>query len=378
MGVALYEAIVHGNDHYQSLVGQLNELSSLPSIEEGKIYHWATVANGALARITRAFYPYATAENLQAIDELKDTYLAACIDQHSFEVCSRSTDYGTAIADAIFAWSATDGGHEGYTRNFPLDYVLPQGPGLWIPTRRLDGSAPLGALLPWYGNNRPFVLTREEVDGACDPGPPMEYSEDPESGFYKMAREVYDAVNQTDDEKRAIAFYWADAARVTSTPPGHTISILTQVLEQRDVSLWEAAHIYAKVTMAVAEAFTAAWHAKYKYNLIRPITYINNLIDHDWRTIIETPPFPEYTSTHSVQAGAGFQVMAELLGDNPFTDATHFPRLPKRDFASFTEAANQAGISRLYGGIHYKNSIDNGLLQGRTIARTINRLRFQK
>ena len=189
--------------------------------------------------------------------------------------------------------------------------------------------------------------------------------------------EVYHAVNQRTPQQEAIARFWSDDPGTTPTPPGHAISILTQILTHRQSSLAESAEAYAKVGVAVADAFIACWATKYTHNLIRPVTYINRHIDPTWAPILTTPPFPEYTSGHSVQSGAAFTVMATLFGEHTtFTDHAHDTRgLPPRTFTSFTACTHEAANSRLYGGIHYRPAIDLGVNQGRCIGTNAANLR---
>jgi hypothetical protein len=153
------------------------------------------------------------------------------------------------------------------------------------------------------------------------------------------------------------------------TPPGHWMSILSQVLLRDDVPLEESVDILARLGIAEADAFIGCWHTKYEYDLVRPVTYIRRVIDPKWETLINTPPFPEYTSGHSVASGAAATVLTAFFGENfAFDDVTgSADGLKPRKFAGFWDAANQAGISRLYGGIHYRAAIDNGLEQGRCI-----------
>jgi hypothetical protein len=126
--------------------------------------------------------------------------------------------------------------------------------------------------------------------------------------------------------------------------------------------------------MATADAFISCWESKYRYNLLRPVTYIREVWGlPDWLPPVNTPPFPEYTSGHSVQSGAAFQVLTDLFGeDYAMTDHTHDDRgLAPRSFVSFDEMAEEAAISRLYGGIHYRAAIDLGVAQGRCVAASI-------
>jgi PAP2 superfamily len=368
-GIALYEAVVPGMPDHRSLSGQLNALRSVPNAGRGG-YHWPAVANSALASMLRRLYPTASASNLARIDGLETGFASRFSSTLPGGVFQRSVDRGTDVATTIFDWSRGDGGHEGYLRNFPPDYIPPVGPGLWVPT-------PPGfqrALQPLWGSNRPCVLSS---GAACPPPPPTAYSEDPSSRFYREAAEVFDTVNGLTTEQRTIALYWSDDPGATSTPPGHSVSMTTQVLRQLGASLDVAAEAYVRTGLAVSDAFIACWNAKYQYNLLRPITYIQNLIDPAWSSLLVTPPFPEYTSGHSVQSGAWAQVMTDMLGPMAFTDRTHEDRgFSARSFGSFFEAANEAAISRLYGGIHYRPAIEDGIDQGRCVGRAVGSLRF--
>jgi len=370
-GVTLYEAIVPGMPEYQSLAGQLNELPELPQPESGVEYHWPTVANSALAGVTRQLFANAATEGRAAIDALEERFASqfgATLDPAVFK---RSAARGQAVADAVFSWSMADGGHEGYLANFPSDFSPIAGPGKWIPTPPKFSNC----MLPHWGANRPFVL---ESGKACAPGAPPPYSEDPASGFFAQAKEVYDTVSQLTPEQMEIATFWADNAGETATPPGHSISIASQVL--KEASLAEAAETYAKVGIAVADAFIACWNTKYEYSLLRPVSYIQQVIDPSWTSPIVTPPFPEYTSGHSVQSAAAAQVLTDLFGDSyAFADHTHDARgLAPRTFESFFGAADEAAISRLYGGIHFRAAIENGLEQGKCIGQKVSAIEFRK
>jgi hypothetical protein len=264
-----------------------------------------------------------------------------------------------------------DGGHEGHLQNFP-PYDAPGGPAYWVPTP----PAFLPALQPYWGTNRCFVLPAGD---ACPPGDHPPFSDDPSSAFFAEAIEVLEAVRDLTPEQETIARFWSDDPGTTSTPPGHSISIATQVLRREDASLATAAETYARVGMAVCDAFIACWNAKYAYNLLRPVTYLQRLLDPGWSPILVTPPFPEYPSGHSVQSGAAFQVLTDLFGDGyAFVDHTHDARgFAPRSFGSFFEAAEEAAISRLYGGIHFRSAVEKGITQGRCIGRVVSALPFE-
>jgi membrane-associated phospholipid phosphatase len=372
-GVALYETVVPGFSEYQSLVGQLNDLDKLPRPSGDRTFDWEIAANAALARMARKLFANTSSENLAAIQALEEQWNETLLAATDPATHARSVRYGHRMANAIFAWSKTDGGHEGYSRNFPADYTPPSGAGMWLPT--LPQEQP--ALQPTWGENRPFVLAS---GNACPPGSPLPYSEAPGSTFYEEGMEVYTVSQQRTAEQESIARFWSDDPGETVTPPGHSISIATQVLRQENASLILAAETYARVGIAVADSFIGCWNAKYQYNLLRPITYIRDLIDPEWMPLLNTPPFPEYPSGHSVQSAAVATVLTELFGEEYiFVDHTHDGRgLPARSFVSFAGFAEEAALSRLYGGIHYRRAIEEGLAQGACIGATVNELAFRR
>jgi PAP2 superfamily len=369
-GITLYEALVPGMRGFRSLGRLLRGPLELPREDRRASYDWELVANAALAGVFRGLFPTAPADLQAAVSELEAAVANDRRGATRQDVFDRSVERGRAVAAAIFAWSRADGGHEGYLRNFP-PYTPPVGPGLWVPTP--PGFQP--ALQPFWGRNRCIAIE----DGSSAPaGDHPSYSEQPGSAFYREALEVFDTVNALTAEQLAIARFWSDDPGATSTPPGHSISIATQVLLAERADLADAAETYAKVGIAVSDAFVACWQEKYAYNLLRPVTYIQRLLDADWLPVLVTPPFPEYPSGHSTQSGAAFTVLADLFGKrHSFTDHTHDDRgLPPRSFRSFDDAAEEAALSRLYGGIHHRAAIDNGLAQGRSIARAVKKLPF--
>ena len=209
-GITLYEAVVPGSRRHRSLAKALPGLRRLPR-GHGDL-HWEAVANAALASILRSLFPTTSDANKAAIDNLESSFADRFRRRSSRSTHRRSIEHGRDVARAVFDWSRSDGGHEGYLRNFPPDYVPPVGPGLWVPTP----PAFQPALQPSWGTNRCFAIR----DGsACPPGGPTAYSEDPASPFVAEAVEVYDAVNNLDAEREAIARFWSDDPGATATPP---------------------------------------------------------------------------------------------------------------------------------------------------------------
>lgn len=360
-GITLYESILAGMPDRQTLAGQLHDLPPLPEPPAGTELDWPAVASAALTGLARDLFPNASASTLLSVQDLylnhNLTRIQAGVPR---TVLVDSRMHGNRVADAILAWAAKDGFAE--TRDLP--YTPPVGPDQWVPT---GGSTNPQPLEPHWGTLRTFVL---ESSAACAPPPPEPYSEEPGSAFHQEAMAVYEADQNLTAEQRVIARFWADNPRQTGLPPGHSVKITTQLVEGRDLAA--AAEAYALVGIAVGDAFISCWYQKYLYNLLRPETYIRRFVDPTWRPLVATPPFPEYTSGHSVQSGATNAVLVALFGDVPVVDRTHAERgLAPRAFDSLTQAFDEAAISRLYGGIHYPMGIDEGLPQGRCVGQAV-------
>ncbi len=381
LGLSLYESVAPGMPQHISLAGQLNELSSLPWAQPDEVLHWPTVANASLATMTRMMFSNASPENKGRIDLLERSLPlkhSQDFDPNAVtpEITSRSETFGKLMAMAIFTWARTDGGHLAWgplRRNQP-NYVPPSGPGKWSATPP-DFASPL---LPWWGEVRPFVLKAPQD---CPAPLPPSYSEEPGSAFYKEASEVYAVSNQATQAQRQFALYWADDPGKTPTPAGHWAFIATDLLKTRQASLASAAEVYARLNIAMADAFIAAWHTKYTLNLLRPVTYVQLVIDSNWVPgLMHTPPFPEYPSGHSVQSSAAAAVLGQAFGvDAPFIDNTHNDRgWGPRSFNSFNSAADEAALSRLYAGIHYRSAVLGGQVQGRCVADKVLAVKFRR
>jgi PAP2 superfamily len=381
MGLTLYESVVPGMPAHTSLAGQLNELSSLPWAQPDEPLHWPTVANAALATMTRMMISNASAENKARIDLLERNMAlrhSQDFDPGSLtpEITNRSETFGRLMAMAIMTWARTDGGHEawGPLRRDQARYIPPGGAGQWSATP--PAFAP--ALLPRWGDNRTFVLRNAKE---CPAPPPPAYSEDTGSAFYRSAQEVYRISNQATQEQRQFALYWADDPGKTPTPAGHWAFIANDLLKQRRASLADAAQTFALLNMAMSDAFVAGWATKYQLSVLRPVTYVQLVIDSSWvPTLMDTPPFPEYPSGHSVQSSAAARVLAQMFGaQTGFTDNTHNDRgWGPRTFSSFQAAADEAARSRLYAGIHFDFGVEGGKLQGRCVADKVLALKLRR
>lgn len=356
-GVGLYEAVLPSMAGYRSLAGTLTGLATLPGAGSSP-HHWPAVANRVLAQLARALFPTAPADLAGRITALETQYANGFRAAAPADVFDRSVARGTAVAAAIFDWSRSDGGHEAYRTNFPTDYTPPVGPGMWVPTP----PALQRALQPRWGDVRRFLPGSA---GDCAPSGPPPYSTVRGSQFWAEGYQVRSVGANLTSEQRAIARFWSDDPGQTATPPGHSVSILTQILRSDGASLDRAAEAYARIGIAVADAFVCCWHVKYKVCLLRPITYVRQVIDPAWTPLLTTPPFPEFPSGHSTQSAAAATVLTALFGSRSFTDHTHDARgFAPRSFSSFNQAASEAAMSRLYGGIHFLSGVQQGLQQG--------------
>jgi hypothetical protein len=366
-GVALYEAVVPGLGTHRSLVGQLNGLESIPQPVNGASYHWPSVANAALAALARQIYSGASAASLQAIADLEASFEAEFAPLAGATVFARSTAHGEAIGEAIYEWAFDDG----YSQYNNCLYTPPQGSGLWVPTP----PAKLPALQPCWGNLRNFVM---DIPSRCDPIPPPPFDDlNTDSPFYVEMLEVFNTTNTLTNEQRDIARFWSDGSG-TITPPGHWFAILNQLSDSSGWTLDVSSEAYAKVGIATGEAFISCWRAKYMYNYLRPITCIQNTLEMNWSPLITTPPFPEYPSGHSTQSAAVAHVLTEMFGHVAFDDHTYDGTFAARSFSSFFDAAEEAKISRLYGGIHFRSAIEFGFQQGLCVGEKVDALQFRR
>ncbi len=373
LGQVIYESVVNGMPQHISLYGQINGMPEVPATDPNLEYHWPSAVNKGSYDMIMYLFSDATDEvkaiATNAFSAMHDGY-AATIDP---TVLARSEAYGQLVASIIRVCADQDG----YATNHNCSEYHWQdhtGPGMWEPAPGANPAAQ--PLEPCWGRQRPFVL--ENVETQCYPAAPPAYSTDPSSAFYIEMMEVYNTVQAADAEQRAIAYFWADGSG-TPTPPGHWLNIANIVLNNEGGDLAEAAEIYCKIGLSVNDAFISCWKAKYDMNYLRPITAIRNLVSGaaDWLPPITTPPFPECTSGHSTQSGAAYKVLEDFFGNVTFTDTTANSQYPARTFNTFEAAANEAAMSRLYGGIHFRTACEIGVTQGECIGEAVLALQFR-
>jgi hypothetical protein len=359
LGVTAHESARH-SAALPSLVGVLNGLSGLPQPETGQMYDWSLVTSRALLTVAQGLLPQASQATQQSFLNLQSSIEFQRGEVVPVNSYNRSNAYGDFLGQALLDWASTDN----FATTRDLVYTLPIGnPAFWMP---LEGQQPVE---PYWGTLRPFMLP---LSSFCDINPSVTFSTDPNSVFYSQAQEVKQIGDTLTGDQRAIAEFWSDTPGETWSPPGHWMALANQLVQQRNVSLADAGRIYAWTGISLADAFISAWATKYRVQLVRPVTYIQQQIDPTWNSILPTPPFPEFPSGHSVGSGAASTVLAYLLGNEPFTDLSHLLRnRAPRSFSNFAAAAEEAALSRLFGGIHYRFSIEDGLAQGRCIGQYV-------
>lgn len=356
-GITLYEGVIHGMPDNNTLAGQIEHMPDLPLPDFNKAYDWQTVANAALSKVYHGLFNNGSDETHQAIDDLRASWSSRRAANVNEPVLNRSLEYGDILGVALLDWVNGDN----FAETRAMEYQLPAGDALWTSTT--EGAQPAE---PYWGQIRPFGLSW--VDECAIPLN-IEYSEDPDSAFYQQALEVKNVGDDLSDEQETIARWWVDTPGITGTPAGHWVMIENQLVDQLELNLARAAEMYAMTGIALGDSFIACWSQKYQVNLLRPVTYINAHIRRSWAPLIETPPFPEYPSGHSVVSAAAAEILTSLFGVQSFTDSTHSDiGLAPRHFTSFEAAASEAAISRLYGGIHYRTAIENGMRMGRCIS----------
>lgn len=373
--IAAFEIIAQSDSTYQSLAGQIKHLSPIPKNEDPLVNYQlaALIAHMELSK--------SVIFSEERMESYRDSLYQVWGKQNKSEF-ETSKKYGLLVAEHIKTWMDTDNYKE--TRTMPKFTVITEDSSRWQPTppSYMDG------IEPHWDKIRPFVL---DSASQFKPAPPPAFSLEKESPFFKELSEVYDISERItalgdESEEIQIAQFWDCNPYVSVTrghlmfatkkitPGAHWIGITEIATRNSQSNFNETVYAYTKTSIAIFDAFISCWDEKYRSNLIRPESLINQHIDENWKPILQTPPFPEYSSGHSVVSGASATVLTGIFGDDfKFLDDTELPYgLPVRTFASFHKAAQEAAISRMYGGIHYRAAVENGLQQGLSVGNLVN------
>jgi hypothetical protein len=365
-GIALYESVLPGMPAHRSMSSQLTDFPVMPGTESGKAYHWAASANAALAYMNRKLFPDASAANKTAMDVLENALQAQYAGEVDATTLQRSINFGREVATLVSNWAATDG-----SANVNPAYVPPVGPGLWVPNS--PTSAPVG---PYYNQRRLLV---PGVSNGTAIAPPPAYSTDPASPFFAMVKDVYDKSLVLTPDQTAMAIYHRDAPGYPGG--GHFVAVLSQVLAQAGVDLADAALACVKTGIGYHDAVLLCFTKKYTVNLVRPITYIRNVMGYTtWNPLIPTPNHPEFPSAHAVNSAAVAEMLTSVFGDHfSFTlDTYHYLGLPARNYASFEAMSIEMSNSRVFGGIHYQATCDKSRWMGEKVGQyVLGKIRFK-
>ena len=369
--IAAYEVMCQNSETYETLAGQLTDLTPVPAPVTSENLNYKLAALVAYFDVGKELI-FSEDRVITYRDSLYTVWKEQ--DEKTFDV---SKNYGMLVAQHIKDWIATDNYKE--TRTMPKFSVLTEEVSRWQPTPPdyMDG------IEPHWSAIRPFI-----IDSAAQfkPEKHPEFSLEKGTKFYDELMEVYEIGKKIKEqgensEEIGIAQFWDCNPYVSThkghlmfatkkiTPGAHWIGICKIACKKDNADFDKTVFAYTKTSIAIADAFISCWEEKYNSNLIRPETLINQHLDEDWTPVLQTPPFPEYTSGHSVVSGAASTALTSIFGDNfSFDDDTEVAYgLPIRSFSSFNKAAEEAAVSRLYGGIHYRAAIDVGLKQGRDL-----------
>lgn len=367
--IAAYEIMAQEKSNYKSLKNQLSGLTAIPTIEKN--------VNPNLA----ALYAYNTVGKALIFSEDKMEAYQEKLDQKIKDigvprsVRKASKAYADKIANHILQWASKDMYNQ--TRTYPK-YTILEGEKFWKPTPPdyMDG------IEPHWNKIRTLVL---DSANQFSPKPPLTFDLTKGSPFQTQLQEVYEVGDNLTEEQVEIAKFWDCNPYVTHhrghamfatkkiTPGGHWIGITAIAARQAKSNFMETVNAFTHVSVALFDAFISCWDEKWNTLVVRPETLINKHYDEEWLPLLQTPPFPEYTSGHSVISRASAVVLTKLYGDNfAFKDTTEVAYgLPVRSFNSFIHASEEAAISRLYGGIHYMMAIEEGVAQGNKVGEHI-------
>ena len=378
--IAAYECIVAGDSSYQTLSGQIKHMPAMPAPEAGKKIDFQLAALLAFTKVGNAV-TFPEGSMMAYYDELLEKADDAGMPG---DVLDNTKAFSDNVFAAIMEWSKKD--NYAQTRS-ASKYTVTDEEGRWVPTPPSYTSA----LEAHWMEIRTFVL---DSAGQCRPSPAPTFNiKDTSSVFYKATMEVKNVGDSLTEEEKHIADFWDDNpfkmnvsghvmfATKKFSPAGHWMNIVGIVADKAKIDFNSTVYAYTKSSIALFDAFISCWEEKFRSNVVRPETVINKYIDPEWRPYIQTPPFPSYTSGHSVISGSVAEVMTEIFGDNfSYTDTSEIEfGIPHRSFTSFRQAALEASWSRMYGGIHYRFDLENGNKEGIEVGKlVVDRIRMKK
>ena len=372
-GMTLYESVVPGMPSYQSMYKYLT--GNNISFDNKKDYYWPASANAALARITaKLLQNYPASPNLAAIQALEISLNNSYQPFVTPEQLQLSNEFGRSVADIIYEWSKTDGTLNSNGTLAPCPPYIPLGvPGTWVPTPPVFAAANGGC----QGALRTFV---PGITTTTLPSAPPVYSTNPNSDFYKMAQEIQQISLTTTPADINIVQAWRDLLGTNYNGPAHMIKLSSEIIDKENMNLEEASVTYAKQGIALFDAVVSAFHAKFYYALLRPVTYIRSVMGFStWNSVYTTPQHPSYSDEAVGTQAASVYLLEQTFGANySFVDSTQKSLYGSFSYSSFDDLLLDVGKSRTHSGINFKRSVSEGANQGRKIGQLVNQLPFKK
>ncbi|HEY8661160.1 MAG TPA: vanadium-dependent haloperoxidase [Hanamia sp.] len=368
--LAAYEVLANEGKYFASLEGKVTGLNNIPHPAAKAKIDFPFASLIALIKVGNTLTFSSDTMKILA-DSVK---LLAQNSGMPDDMFTNSVQYGNQVADSILSWSKKDN----YAQTRGAHFTVTGLEGHWSPT-------PPGyfeAVEPLWPTLRCMVMDSANM---FPPPPPTPFSKDSTSAFYKMAKQLMDTVNNLDSTQKWIANFWdcnsfklhveghAMFATKAMTPPGHWMEIVGTIAKNNHADFYKTAAAYTGSSIGMYDAFICCWYTKYKYDVIRPETYINKYINQDWMPYLQTPPFPEYNSAHSTISAAAATVLGSLFKDNTaFRDSSEREwGWPDRSFSTTDKAAIEVSNSRFYGGIHYFPSVTTAYDQGKKIGNLV-------
>lgn len=388
IGLSNYEACISAMPEYNSIAQRYNGLN-IPKAKSGETYHWPSVINASYAYLMRKFFYTLNANLQEKISGLESRFRAEYSSAVGEEVYERSRQHGEAVAAAVWDYAKSDAvGHDHFLDPFQgynwQDHYKKDGD--WKPTFPGPGK-PMGGV---WGGARTFAIS--DADKLCRP--PLPYSTNTTSDLYSQALEVYAQNTPTlSYEDEWVGEYWSDdLVNLTFSPGPRWLAIGDQALKLENSNLETALFMSVKMGLALNDASVGCWNSKYHYNVERPQTYINRVIDPAWKPALYnpltgdegvTPSFPAYPSGHSTMGAAGAEVLGSIFGyAYSMTDRCHENRAEfegkPRTFGSFFEMAQENAWSRVPLGVHFRMDSEEGVRYGTVIGRKVNALPWKK
>lgn len=365
--LAGYEIISQNNHSFKSMYNVLNQYPKIEKPDSIKNYDYKLASLFAMLEVAGKIQPSG-----KLLDSNKQILEQAGIEKGMpEEVINSSKQYGVFVAKEILKFARSDGYRK--ISDYPR-YTSIEQEGYWYPTP----PGFFSAVEPYFNRLRPFMI---DTTASFKPLPPVAFNKNKGTPFYGLMNAVYTTGNTLTAEQRRIASFWdcnpfavqenghLQIGLKKISPGAHWLLITDNACKKENFSFDKSLFIHAMVGVTLTDAFICCWDEKYRSNRIRPETAIRKFIDPGWLPLLQTPPFPEYLSGHSVISAASAEVLSHFIGNNfSFTDSSERRfGIPPRHFNSLRQAAAEAGVSRFYGGIHFIDAIDEGLKEGKRI-----------